>query len=284
MMAKWLNVRWLNIPDSYMLFTFIYLFITHANGHNISCWQIVNLVCFVVAGRQLRSPSPQPLQGSMTSCCVFIPKGASLFSKWRRNVKFDEISLQISSLFILFHDISMSSSDDNGNNFYFIYVTTNLYNPVICMLPDHMLCTEDAMECVSDIKVVYDCICSDHHPVSITIDTNIITITCSNNNEIKHHINWDKLHTKDVNKYRYSTGHAVDNISIPDGIKCVDPNYVNESHANDVADFYCNIIRILTECGSHLVSNVKGNNTQSQYNVPGWSDHVDSLHNAARDA
>ena len=73
------------------------------------------------------------------------------------------------------------------------------------------------------------------------------------------------------------------NISIPDGIKCVDPNCVNESHANDVNDFYCNIIRILTECGSHLVSNVKGNNTQSQYNAPGWSDHVDSFHDAARE-
>ena len=149
---------------------------------------------------------------------------------------------------------------------------------------DHVICTEDAMECVSDIKVVYDCICSDHHPVSFIIDTNIIPVTCSNNNEIKRHINWDKLLVKDLNEYRYSTGQAFDNIPIPDGIKCIDPNCANESHANDVNDFYCNIIRILSECGSHLVKNVNVKSSPSQYNVAGWADHVDSFHNAARDA
>jgi hypothetical protein len=98
---------------------------------------------------------------------------------------------------------------------------------------DHVICTEDSMECVSeDIKVIYDCIGSDHHPISITIDTNIIPSTCSNNNEIKHHINWDKLLVKDVNTYRYSMGEAFDNIPIPDGIKCVDPSCGNDSHAN----------------------------------------------------
>ena len=50
------------------------------------------------------------------------------------------------------------------------------------------------MECLTDLKDVYkDYICSHHHPVSFTFDTNTIPMTHSNNNEIKHNINWDKL-------------------------------------------------------------------------------------------
>jgi len=81
---------------------------------------------------------------------------------------------------------------------------------------DHVICTEDAMECVQDLKVVNDCICSDHHPVYFTIDTNIILITLCNNNALKHHTNWVKLQVKDINEYKHLTGQAFDNIPIID--------------------------------------------------------------------
>ena len=35
---------------------------------------------------------------------------------------------------------------------------------------DHVICTADARGCVTDMTVLYDCICSDHHPLLFSID------------------------------------------------------------------------------------------------------------------
>ena len=83
---------------------------------------------------------------------------------------------------------------------------------------------------------VCDCIFSDHHPISFTIDINIIPIMYSKNNEIKYRFNWEKLYIKNINEYKASI-----NIHIPDGTKYVDANYVNTFLANDANYLYGNI-------------------------------------------
>ena len=55
-----------------------------------------------------------------------------------------------------------------------------------------------------------------------------------------------------------------DCIPIPYFIKCTDPNYANESHANYVNKLYYNV-----------------NKMPSKYKVPALFDHVDSFHGAA---
>ena len=35
---------------------------------------------------------------------------------------------------------------------------------------DHVICTADARGCVTDMTVLYECICSDHHPLLFSID------------------------------------------------------------------------------------------------------------------
>ena len=39
---------------------------------------------------------------------------------------------------------------------------------------DHVLCTSDAKDCTTHIEVMYDCIFSDHHPVLVKADLNIL--------------------------------------------------------------------------------------------------------------
>ena len=39
---------------------------------------------------------------------------------------------------------------------------------------DHIVCTADAMSCVSKIEILYSCIHSDHHPVLFCLDCDIV--------------------------------------------------------------------------------------------------------------
>ena len=39
---------------------------------------------------------------------------------------------------------------------------------------DHIVCTADAMSCVSKMEILYSCIHSDHHPVLFCLDCDIV--------------------------------------------------------------------------------------------------------------
>ena len=59
---------------------------------------------------------------------------------------------------------------------------------------DHILCSSDASHCTSDIKINYDCVLSDHHPISGTININVITPYIDDGNiDVKQKVAWDKL-------------------------------------------------------------------------------------------
>ena len=56
------------------------------------------------------------------------------------------------------------------------------------------MCTSDAKDCTTHVEVMYDCIFSDHHPVLVKVDLNILAeFEQYNSNYLKRHINWDKL-------------------------------------------------------------------------------------------
>ena len=59
---------------------------------------------------------------------------------------------------------------------------------------DHVVCTSDAKDCTTHVEVMYDCIFSDHHPVLLKADLNILAeFEQEHSNYLKRHINWEKL-------------------------------------------------------------------------------------------
>ena len=70
---------------------------------------------------------------------------------------------------------------------------------------DHVICTSDANDCITNTSVLYGCINSDHHPVSFSINSDI-ALECVNgsinNDKIKQVIHWDTLHPSDIDVYR----------------------------------------------------------------------------------
>ena len=129
---------------------------------------------------------------------------------------------------------------------------------------------------------MYDCIFSDHHPVLVKADLNIMAeFEQEHSNYLKRHIHWGKLPLNVIILYKQYTNDGFSSITLPHGVKCTIHNCSCPRHANDIDELYDNIIKVLSECSEKLKSDTHISKTCS---IPGWNDSVKYLHEAARDA
>ena len=70
----------------------------------------------------------------------------------------------------------------------------------------------------------------------------------------KSTLNWDKLSDTAVRQYERLTERGFNNLNIPDGMKCSDPNCQNPNHINDIDTFYDDIFTVLAECSESLAN------------------------------
>ncbi len=76
---------------------------------------------------------------------------------------------------------------------------------------DHAVCTYDDKDSTTHVEVMYDCIVSDHHPVLIKADLNILAeVEQEHSNYLKRHVNWEKL---PLNVIRLDTQYTNDGFS-----------------------------------------------------------------------
>ena len=110
---------------------------------------------------------------------------------------------------------------------------------------DHVICTADARECITDMTVLYECICSDHHPLLFCIDFDFVpAYGTGSTSENKRAIHWDSLRPCDINNYTDYTELELNKIKVPQGIKCNDPNCRNHSHREEIDVLYdCMIVQ-----------------------------------------
>ena len=90
---------------------------------------------------------------------------------------------------------------------------------------DHVVCTSDAKDCTTHIEVMYDCIFSDHHPVLVKDDLNILAeFEQEHSNYLKRHIHGEKLPLNVIRLYKQYTNDGFSSITLPHGVKCTNPN------------------------------------------------------------
>ena len=148
---------------------------------------------------------------------------------------------------------------------------------------DHVICTADARECITDMTVLYECICSDHHPLLFCIDFDFVpAYGTGSTSENKRAIHWDSLRPCDINNYTDYTELELNKIKVPQGIKCNDPNCRNHSHREAIDELYDSIVIALKKCSDALVST--GKSRAKDVIVPGWNEQVKELHVEARHA
>ena len=83
---------------------------------------------------------------------------------------------------------------------------------------DHVIRTADANNCKTSMLVLYDCIHYDHHPVSFSIDSDVVP-ECVNSsvdtNEIKQVIHWDALLPQYIDAYKECTKVELYKMNVP---------------------------------------------------------------------
>ena len=100
---------------------------------------------------------------------------------------------------------------------------------------------------------MYHCILSDHNAVLVKADLIILTeVEQEHSNGLNQHIHWDKLPMNVIRLYERSTNDGFNTITIPNGVKCTNPDCLCPSHANDIDTLYDNIIKVLSECSKKL--------------------------------
>ena len=114
---------------------------------------------------------------------------------------------------------------------------------------DHVICTADARGCVTDMTLLYECICSDHHPLLFSIDFGTVpAYDVGGTGENKRVVHWDNLRPCDINHYSDYTDIELSKIIVPQGIKCYDPNCLNHIHRDEIDELYASIVSALKKC------------------------------------
>ena len=148
----------------------------------------------------------------------------------------------------LFGDRLLIFCDDNTLN---IIDTVILPNDAYTYVSYSWSSTSWLDQCTGDIKVVYDCVLSDHHPVAVKIDSNIITACYSEvRNDITQIINWENMSPCALERYKRQTEigfNFVNNTS-----RCKMHESQQNLHVNDIGAFYDCIVSVLTECSDGL--------------------------------
>ena len=96
---------------------------------------------------------------------------------------------------------------------------------------------------------------------------------------------WDKINDDDRAKYCDLSDANLLRIPIPhDALRCIDANCTYVNHRNDLNKFYDNITESISKASEAIFDNkCAGTNRRNDtHSVPGWNEHVNELHNIAR--
>ena len=150
---------------------------------------------------------------------------------------------------------------------------------------DHCVSTHGAHNCINSISVLYDIISSDHLPLSINCDYEILPICiCSDKvacENIKTSMKWDKINSEQRNAYHALSDRLLGDIKIPSSVLCCkDVHCTDKNHIECISQFYDSIINSLYSASTQVMPGVQSNHYPT---VAGWNDHVKDLHAIARD-
>ena len=142
---------------------------------------------------------------------------------------------------------------------------------------DHCISTSDGDEIINSISIDYSLNNADHLPVYIDLALQRIPEIVVDNSTRQRGLAWDKINDDDrANLLRIPIPH--------EALRCIDANCTNVNHRNDLNKFYDNITESMSKASEAIFDNkCAGTNRRNcTHSVPGWNEHVNELHNIAR--
>jgi exonuclease III len=147
---------------------------------------------------------------------------------------------------------------------------------------DHCVVSTSAMSTILNIEVVDDVYWSDHYPLKIVCNLNIIKNKVTLQNETRNDIIWGLRTTEESDKYHELCNNNLKQIHFPNELhRCADRMCHNVTHLKVIDKLYSDIKTTLTSASvdsrtrSHK-SAVKGKC------ILGWNKHVADAHRQAR--
>ena len=155
---------------------------------------------------------------------------------------------------------------------------------------DHCLTSSEVFDTIDDLSVLYDYICSDHKPLSLSVclgnsDSTVIGENSrGGSNNIRKSQDFSKIPPQIWGKYKSLTDQYLQNLHLPaNAILCKEMNCSNSSHTDVISDFYEEMIScLLLSC--EVLSNDNGTSHFKCSSVPDWNSTVKAAHHTAREA
>ena len=154
---------------------------------------------------------------------------------------------------------------------------------------DYFLTSSEVFDTIHDMSVLYDYICSDHKPLSLSLclgnsDSSVIGENSrGGSNNTRKCQDLSKIHPQIWGKYKSLTDQYLQNLHLPtDAILCKAMNCSNSSHIDGISDFYEEMISCLL-LSREVLSNDNDTSHFKCSSVPGWNSTVKEAHHTARE-
>lgn len=148
---------------------------------------------------------------------------------------------------------------------------------------DHVYINAPLLSAVSDLKVLYDCICSDHRPLQFVLHAVLEVADRTHGQESVCQVpDWIKCNQNDLDYYATYLANLLQQQQLFMPSVCCVNNCTNVDHHVDI-DMYLSKI---CECVRQATTNCIPNRVHksSEYCIAGWNDLVADKHAAARTA
>ncbi|KAL0850724.1 hypothetical protein ABMA28_006666 [Loxostege sticticalis] len=147
---------------------------------------------------------------------------------------------------------------------------------------DHCIVTSAARNSVTHVSVVYDTFWSDHYPVVLKCNIDVITPKIAHSSYSTNDVIWGERDSSQIDKYREYCHANLRSINFPlELTSCADRMCSDGRHRQTIDELYTNIICILTE--SAKISSKSKNSNKKNKHVIGWNKHVRDAHRYARE-
>ena len=151
---------------------------------------------------------------------------------------------------------------------------------------DHCLSSTAVHDSIDKISVVYDCISSDHHPLST------VSYVCSKLPNIRveslnsTNFKWASVSEDEKQAYFKETEMRMLNLKIPSfAIYCKNELCTNEMHAAEITKFSQDITHVLlTSAKESVIGSGNQRKQSTSLYIPGWNGQDKQAHSLARNA
>ena len=146
---------------------------------------------------------------------------------------------------------------------------------------DHIVCTLDIRNAISNVHIAYDITDTDHIPMCMDLNILVTPMLSDNNNNFNAKLNWDSLKPKQLDEYCQQTYDNFCQVKIhAETHLCMDMSCKNLEHKNNTNNLFNETVEAMVNA-SNTLFNGKG---KTHVNMPGWNDYVADLYDSSREA